>query len=73
MNSKKAGTSLPADHFKAELRKLGRSLEGAVMVWNGWKDGQYVVHLAWEEFSAFISLGDTASALIEQRDAGRLH
>ncbi|SSW73262.1 hypothetical protein AVE30378_05624 [Achromobacter veterisilvae] len=61
-------TKLPADHLKAELRKIGRNVERANFAMDGWDGDELMVLVAWPDgFSARISMGPVASAMIERR------
>lgn len=61
-------TNLPADHLKAELRKIGRNVADADFAMDGWDGDELMVLVTWPDgFSARISMGPIASAMIERR------
>lgn len=62
---------LPVEHLQAEFRKLGRSFidsEESQLAWDG---DELMILVTWPDgFSARVSMGPVASAMIEQRSAG---
>lgn len=68
---------IPVAAFNANLRKLGRSLEGATIKTHRWEAGEYGLDMEWPDgFSAFVGLGAIASAILAadaQNEAPRVH
>lgn len=61
-------TKLPVDHFNSELRKIGRWLDDAELSQDGWDGDELMILVTWPDgFSARISMGPIASAMIERR------
>ncbi|WP_457955308.1 hypothetical protein [Achromobacter xylosoxidans] len=59
---------LPVEHLQAEFRKLGRPLDDAYLSQDGWDGDELMVLVTWPDgFSARISMGPIASAMIERR------
>lgn len=63
MNGK---VQIPVDQFNANLQKIRRSLNDAATLAHGWRDDEYGIQLIWSDgFSAWVGMGDEASAIIE--------
>jgi len=61
------GTHLPVDVLNENMRRIGRTFDGAVFIWQGWQDGEYGLRYVWPDgFVAFVGFGPEASAIIER-------
>ena len=59
---------LPVEYLQAEIRKLGRPLDDAELSQDGWDGDELMILVTWPDgFSARISMGPIASAMIERR------
>lgn len=71
MTEDKQVTKLPVEHINAELKKIGRNTDDATFGLPGWDGGELTVLVIWPDgFSARVSMGPVASALIEKWEAG---
>lgn len=65
---------IPVDHLNTELRRIGRGLDGAAILCQAWKDGEYGLQVAWPDgHCAFVGMGPVASAVVESQLDGRRH
>lgn len=56
---------LPVDHLNAELRRMGRSLDGATILSAGWKRGEYGLQILWPDgHCQFLGMGPVATDAI---------
>ena len=60
------GTHIPVDVLNANMRKLGRNFEDAVVICHGWQGDQYGLHCTWSDgYADFVGFGVEASAIVD--------
>lgn len=67
MTEEKQVTKLPVEHINAELKKIGRNTENAEFQIAGWQGEELMFLVSWPDgFSATVSIGSVASALVQR-------